>query len=222
VSMRQARFVILAFAAACAASFFVAIAASAAEIVNKNGEALVKNKFEGKGETVALETVGGKRFACKALTAKGTVTSRTEAEETVTLSGCKEGSITCTSEGSPAGDIIIELWVSLLLRWGTTTTTLTMSTQPLTPKASCESAVFNFKGSYLAPIGAEQENKLKTTYTLAATQKKGVQAETEIEHEKGVKVKHILEVENVSTKVIEQAAFEGSEQVKFEEEAEFR
>jgi hypothetical protein len=53
--------------------------------------------------------VFGNKITCESLSSKGTITSPTVSEATVTYEGCVEGSSKCTSAGQAAGTIVTSL-----------------------------------------------------------------------------------------------------------------
>ena len=206
--MIRIRVIALIIVAGCLTSAVASATAFAStEIVNSKGEALVKNNFVAKSGKVTLETVGGTKLACAASTSTGKITSKVAGEETLTLTGCGVGSNKCNTSGSAEGSISIKFKITLL------SFDLSMSIS-IEITFSCGLAgKYKLKGSFLSPVGAEQE-ELKSTHLFTGSQFDGMQNPIESE-----KVKHTLELENSTTGKTEEAGVEGTQEVTFEEPA---
>ena len=87
---------------------------------------------------------------------------------------------------------------------------------------NCGGTEVKLRGGVLVPVGSEQEQKLKTSFSFTATQKKGVQSPVEFENTKKEKVREELEIAVGSEGSYEQVGQEGTWEITFEEEAEFK
>jgi hypothetical protein len=194
--------------------------ASKGELVNSEGKALVKNKFKGVIGATAVETTGGRSVKCKAGTASGVETSKTEGEQTITYKECKSSveGVSCNSPGQGSG--VIELKEVKL----STLPAKFPGDMPLTyilraSATECAGVKGEIKGSYLSPVPSE--GKLSTTYTFVSKQTKGVQEPSEYENTKGEKVKFAFEAALSGSELFEKAGVSGIEEFTFEESAEF-
>ncbi len=212
-------------------SVVVVATASAAEpeLVKKGGGAVVKKKFTGtsKATKFTMETEKNGTLECTKLAARGEIKSSTEAEETVTFTGCSAFSIVkCNTEGAKEGEIRPR--VSVTPRWsigGIGSKVLLLIS--ILPKGSTIKVIcgglqtLDLRGSFLVPVPKFKEPSAK--WTFAAKQKKGVQEPLEYENETKEKLPNFLETEGAGTKTFafEKSAEEAEEEVTFEEEVEF-
>ncbi len=218
---------------AVALSAVVVATASAAEpeLVKKGGGAIVKKKFTGtsKAKLFKLETEKNGNIECTSLSARGEVKSTTEAESTVTFTGCKALTfVECKTAGAKGSSEIITK-VSIRPRWSVggigTKVLLLVSILPIgsTVTITCGGGLQTLKvrGTFLVPAGNVGEPH--TLLILNAKQKKGVQEPLEYENELKEKIKNTLETEGSGSKVFafEKSGEEAEEEATFEEEVEF-
>lgn len=201
--------------------------------VKKGGGAVVKNKFTGVGTSSSgkyiLETGKNGNIECTSLSARGEVQSTTEAESTVTFTGCTALSIAnCKTEGAKGANEIVTR-VSIRLRWllggiGSKVgllISLLGANSPVTINCLSGAQILKVRGTFIVPVKTFKVPALK--YTFAAKQKKGVQEPLEYENEAGEKIKNTLETEGTKGKVFafEKSGEEAQEEATFEEEVEF-
>lgn len=214
--LRTAGLALAAVAVVSTGAASTALAAKA-ELVNRSGKALVKNKFKGVIGATVYETTGGARVKCSSGKASGTVTSTTTGVETATLEGCKDNlEDTCTTSGAEAGTIIIERNFTWLRGEEGKPNYLSMEEKT---RVECRSIKGELTGKALEPIPSLE--KFSTAFTFTAKQKKGVQEPVEYENSKKEIVKATLEARLSASEILEQAGVEGNEELVFEEEAEF-
>jgi hypothetical protein len=197
-----------------------AYASPKGEIVNKEGKALVKNKFKGKIGALTLESTGGGSVKCTSGSTSGVQSSTTTAEQTTTLSGCKSSLGGSCQTGEAAGIIvIIEHLSTLASRFGMYLTFSVFVVGGLSWECASVKGKDKLQGGFLTPVPIE--GKLATSYTFTAAQSKGIQEPTEYENEAKEKVKHVLEGSLNGSEKLEQIGAAGKEEITFEEEAEF-
>jgi len=209
-----------------------AATASEGELVNKEGGALVKNKFASTGGVKTIATVAGTDITCKSSIDHGIWTSKTGGEDTILFKECTTlgGTVSCKGgkdeAGEPkAGEVFMLL--GLLIKRSNATERLILYTihTPGTLEAGelefvCSGVKIKLRGSFLSTSNYKTK-VLSKTIELSFTQSKGKQAVTEYENEKGEKVKcKGLEV-SVEGAAFEGAALEGKETDTLEEEAQF-
>jgi len=230
--MARIRLIVLAVLAVFCMSAVAAAAASASEgeLVNKEGNALAKNKFTVTSGVGTLETASGTKITCKTDTGHGIITSKTGGELTVLFKGCTSSSLSCKGgkdeEGeAPAGSIYV--LVGLLVKKSNETERLILLTihKPGTLEAGeleivCSGIKIKVKGSFLSFTNFAI-NKLSKDYTLVFKQKKGIQEPDEYTNEKGEKIKNNLE-SSIEGGAFEKAGEETSDIALFEEEVQFK
>jgi hypothetical protein len=230
--MARIRLIGLAVLAVFCMSAVGAAAASASEgeLVNKEGNALVKNKFTVTSGQGTLETAAGTKIICKKDTGHGIVTSKTGGELTVLFSGCTSGGLSCKGgkdeEGeAPAGSIYVLLGILVKPSKNGERLILLTIHKPGTLEAGeleivCTGVKIKVKGSLLTfnnfPVG-----KLSKDYNFVFKQKKGIQEPDEYENEAKEKIKNHLEA-TVEGLAFEKAGEEGTDLVLFEEEVQFK
>jgi hypothetical protein len=74
----------------------------------------VKPSFTSKEGKSTIETVGKGKITCTSDTDAGQYTGATTDSEIIRFSGCKDGSLTCTSPGAVAGEIVTSVLASEL------------------------------------------------------------------------------------------------------------
>jgi hypothetical protein len=208
--MTSIRIALAAFLVVCSVSAVATATALGAkgELVNKKGEALVKNKFTVHDGTTAIETTGGSKMTCTEASGTGVVKSKTEGEDTVTYKGCSASGVKCNGEGSEAGEIKLTRWwrdfasLPSILLGNSILTTLHFTCGGLVKGT--------LLGDYAVPI--EPVEKFKTEFTFNAKETKGVQEPFE-------------EFDTLKASIgggkEEQAGVSGAETFHFEEEAEY-
>jgi hypothetical protein len=210
--------VVLAFGAVVSAS----ASASMPELVNKEGNELVKKHFTGiiaSGGTLYTENYGYDSFCKEGGTVSGEMTSKTKGTSTFTLtSGCVYDGEGCKTP-KDGSKLIMTVPVELVhispnedaLHY------LFSSGVPL----QCGGFDAKFYGSYLTPVSTK---KLAKKYTLSARPAKYRASPSSYENEKGEKVNVQLELAPFGEPVygIEKVGWEYTEELTFEEEAEFR
>lgn len=217
INIRVFATIVLCGLATCSLTVGTALATPKGELVNKEGKALVKNKFKSSFGEIVLETVGGTSIKCTSGTGTGTITSTTKGSEVDTLVGCESGKYgSCHSVGAETRVIVIEQEVTQLR--GVEHMFLSMK---IINEYECERmvGVGHLSGTYLVPVPSE--GKLATKYTFTASQKGGVQNPTEYRNAEGETVKHTLELRIGGSELFEQAGVAGKQEITFEEEAEF-
>lgn len=204
--------VLIAFAAAPAGAL-----ASEPELVNKEGKALVKNKFTATVGTVALENVHKVRLTCKEGTASGVVTSTKAAELDATLKGCESLGATCNTAGAKEGEIELDVALSALGQSGGTAVYSATLKEVIIRCPKLEGEVL-IKGGFLVPVGTAQEKTLKSEFEFKAEQKEGKQIPLEYENPAKEKRKFTLE-STLGGEGLAQAGLSTLIKVKYEEQA---
>lgn len=162
------------------------------ELVNKEGKALVKNKFTATVGTVALENVHKLRLTCKEGTASGVVTSTRAATVETTLRGCEASGVTCNTASAKEGEIELDVALSALGKSGGTAVYSATLKEVIIKCPKLEGEVL-VKGGFLVPIGTAQEKTLKSEFEFKAEQKEGKQIPLEYENPAKEKLKFTLE-----------------------------
>jgi hypothetical protein len=189
------------------------------ELVNKEGKALMKNKFTAKSGETLIETTGGSSIKCKSASTTGTIASTTAGEETVSFKECKTNlGVSCKSSGESSGTIKLALSLSVAADRSASSNDLFVAAVKGTPELECTGVKVKIKGSFA--VQTPKQDTLATAYTFAPTETKGIQAPSEFENLKGEKVKDVLEAEIASGK-LERAGQQEKQEVIFEESAEF-
>jgi hypothetical protein len=163
-------------------SAVAAAVASAAEgeIVNKEGNALVKNKYVSEGKTTVLETAAGTKVICTSNTDHGIWTSKTGGEDTILFKGCTSGGLSCKGGKDEAGEpkageifvlvgLLIKPSKALRLILYTIHTPGTLTAGEL--EFVCSGIKIKVKGSFLSSSNYKTK-ELSTTIVLVAKQKK--------------------------------------------------
>jgi len=162
--MARIRLITMAVLAVFCMSAVAAAAASASEgeLVNKEGNALVKNKYASTGGVTRLVTAAGTEIVCKSNTDHGIWTSKTGGEDTILFKECTTlgGSLSCKGgkdeAGEPkAGEIFV--LVGLLIKRTNATERLILYTihTPGTLEAGtltfeCSGVKISVRGSFLS------------------------------------------------------------------------
>lgn len=229
--MSRIKLVALAVVAAlCIGAVATATAMAAeAELLNSEGNALVKNKFSATSGETKIETAGGTSIKCKADTVHGVVSSSTSGEVTILYTGCttSEGLFSCkggkdASGEPPAGSIYVLAGITPRALNAEEDAVLTTIHKPGTSTAGeleveCSGVKVKLKGSFLTqPFLGNGPNK---SLVLEAKETKGAQGQTEYENAKGEKVKCEGLEASVSGGAFEKTGIEETETVAFEEEA---
>lgn len=208
--MRNARVGMFAAVLAAALAICIVTAAVASalpalpELVNSNGEALVKAKFTSTSGKSTLETTSGTKVTCKADTDSGESTGVHTGTTTVKFTGCEAIGIKCSTTGAASGEIVTGAKSTLVwLNEAKEEAGQLLEAEEKTIKCSILS--YKVKGSVLGAFSASG-----TSGTLTFKEKKGVQEPTEYEME-GKKFKAITETEGV------QSGLETTDTLTFEE-----
>lgn len=211
----------LALALVVAISVGASASASAAtpELVNKEGKALIKNHYTGTSGQVTFETVGGTRVQCKSASGGGKMDTVNSGEATIIFQGCTSTGFSCKTPGAKAGEIV-EPGSGKLVYISKSSKTVALLIEIETGReVVCSGIKILLRGDIIGQVGPV--NTFKTAFSDSAKQAKGVAEVTEYENEKGEKVKAIWET-SFEGKAFEQTAFEGSAELRFEEEAEIK
>jgi hypothetical protein len=136
---------------------------------------LQRRHFTIAGGEVKLETVGRTLISCKAETGAGEYTAAQSVAETLTLTGCHESASGCQSEGAAAGEIRstpLEGLLGRLVKY--------KLGQELAAASGEVLAEFECAGTPVTVLGAvtgevQKEDKMTTTVTWKAKEKKGTQ-----------------------------------------------
>ena len=194
------------------------------------GGVLVKSKFTITSGAGTFEAKGGAQVTCTADSGTGEDFGAGSGSAKVTFTGCTGFGGKCHTAGAAEGEIALSAdWVLEFTNGVKDEVGLLLELTEATIECgkNCEGkAVEKLKlrgtGIGLAtPI--DEEVIPANKFTITFTQVKGVQSPTEYEEEKGGKVKAILEMEGSGEKVFafEQAGLANTEQLLFEEAAEF-
>ena len=209
---------VLAFGAVVSAS----ASASMPELVNKEGNELVKKHFTGivpSGGFLYTENYGDGSFCKEGGTISGEMTSKTKGTITYTLtSGCVYDDEGCKTP-KDGSKLIMTVPVELV-HIGPNEEALHYLFSSGVP-LQCGGFDAKLYGSYLIPVARK---KLAKKYTLTARPGGYRASPSSYENEKGEKVNVQLEFAPFSEPIygIERVAWTYSEELTFEEEAEFR
>jgi hypothetical protein len=237
------RIVLVGGLAMLALSGIAAASASAAlpEVVNKEGKALVKNKFTVEipetergfwlqGQSAAIGNV----YCESHSPITGAFSGLKAGETTFTLKKCKGGPLggKCTTTGSTTGEMALQFSLSLVYT-SKTSKTLALLFTPHKPghekedvTYSCSGINFTISSGFLVPVPQENVNKLVGVgegLYFRAEATAGTQEVKQYENEKGEKVETYLEIASGSAgeKPVETGVkFEAY--TKFEEGVEFK
>ena len=100
------------------------------ELVNKEGKALVKNKFKGESGKGTLEATNGSKITCTKTKFTGKTTNTKEGEAATTFTGCESKGFKCNTEGSGTGEIKTSLTLFIALSGGHWVFFLSILNQP--------------------------------------------------------------------------------------------
>jgi len=232
--MKYLKIVGLCLVAALALSAVTVASASAKELelVNKEGKALVKNKFKGEGGKATLESIKGEKVSCTKAKIEGTITGTKTGEATGTLTGCESSGVKCNTAGSGAGEIRTVLsigWVFGIVggsfRVLLLLTLLPLKTATVTVECTAFQKLIVRNGFVTEAIGVEIGKKFRKI-EIHPTQTKGKQSTTNFKIKSEEAEKEIFA--ETEGKGLHEFAFEQSgleaEAIKteFEEEAEVR
>lgn len=194
------------------------------------GGVLVKSKFTITSGAGTFEAKGGAQVACTADSGTGEDLGAGSGSAKVAFTGCAGFGGKCHTVGAAEGEIALSAdWVLEFTNGVKDEVGLLLELTEATIECgkNCEGKVvekLKLRGTGIGlatPIDEEVIPASKFTITFA--QVKGAQSLTEYEEEKGGKVKAILEMEGSGEKVFafEQAGLANTEQLLFEEAAEF-
>ena len=231
------RRVFVVLVAVCVMSVVGVAGASAAlpELVNKEGKALVKDKFSAKitgAKAVEFYTdwSGGVKFECEKAAVAGDFNGLKTGEATFTLKTCKEDAGVggkCTGKGREvAGEIVIPFSLTLVYTKKASKELALLFNLKETSSFVCGGSEFKLHGGFLVPIQQDQVNQLlevgkgpwlNARYTTSGG---GEQEVKQYENEKGEKVETYLKVSQGGTEVNSPVSFEM--RAAFEEAMEFK
>jgi hypothetical protein len=235
------RRVFVVLVAVCVMSAVGVAGASAAlpELVNKEGKALVKDKFSAKitgAKAVEFYTdwSGGVKFECETAGVAGDFSGLKTGEATFTLKTCKEdagvgGKCTGWENGKKrevAGEMVIPFSLTLVYTKKASKELALLFSLKETSSFVCAGSEFKLHGGFLVPIPQGNVNKLlevgKDLYLDARymTSGDGEQEVKQYENEKGEKVETYLKVSQEGTEVNSPVSFEL--ETAFEEAVEFK
>ncbi len=190
--------------------------ASKGELLNKEGKALVKNKFTGTLGESKLESVEKASVTCKGGTITGVVTSVKAAEASIVLESCKSGLQSCQT-GAKEGELDLPTTTLSVLPYIEASTTYGLKEVVVhCPKLEL---TVDVNGSFLVPIGASQEKTFKTEYKFTAKQTEGKQMPLEGENAEKETFRFSLEA-NFGMGFI-RAGFAAPITIRYEELAEY-
>jgi hypothetical protein len=233
------RRVFVVLVAVCVMSVVAAASASAAlpELVNKEGKALVKDKFSAESETyveIYTDWSGGVKFECGTGAVAGDFNGLKTGEATFTLKTCKEdngvgGKCTGIEKGKErekAGEMVIPFSLTLVYTKKASKELALLFNLKESSSFYCGGSEFKLHGGFLVPIIQGNVNKLlevgKDLYLDAryTTSGDGEQEVKQYENEKGEKVETYLKVSQGGTEVNSPVSFEL--ETAFEEAVEFK
>jgi hypothetical protein len=236
------RRIFLVLVAVCVMSVVGVASASAAlpELVNKEGKALVKNKFSAKvsGDEKSFEVhtdyAGGMKVYCEQAAVVGGFSGLKAGETTFTLKTCRGGRLggKCTGmekgkEREQAGEIVAPFSLTLVYA-SKASKGLALLFKPQEGLTFvCQGQEFTLHGGFLVPIRQENVNKLlevgKDLWLRAEYTESGGQEVKQYETEKGEKVETYLKVSQEGGEEVESAVYFGQEiGAVFEEGVEFK
>jgi hypothetical protein len=215
---------------AFAISAVAAASASAAlpELVNKEGKALVKNKFAGKLPEVeqTIRFVAGRshKLWCEAGTVAGDFSGLKAGEETFALTNCKDSGGKCfESNGELHNNLTIPFSLTLVYLSKASKELALLLTLHETFSAKCGGGTASISGDFLVPIPSYAVNKLRgvTEYLRLNPREasSGKQEVKQYENEKGEKVETHLKL-NLGEE--EECSVQFETETLFEEAAEFK
>jgi hypothetical protein len=233
------RRVFVVLVAVCVMSAVGVASASAAlpELVNKEGKALVKDKFSAE-EISRVEFYtdwsGGVKFECEKAAVAGDFNGLKTGEATFTLKTCKEdagvgGKCTGWENGKHrevAGEIVIPFSLTLVYTKKASKELALLFNLKETSSFVCGGSEFKLHGGFLVPIPQGDVNKLlevgKGPFLDAryTTSGEGEQEVKQYENEKGEKVETYLKVSEEKDEVPSPVSFEM--RAAFEEAMEFK
>jgi hypothetical protein len=199
------------------------------EIVNKEGKALIKNKFAADilgqeravwFKTIAKEYVG---VFCKTAAASGDFSGLKAGEVTFTLKGCLDGGAEyCTGTGERHAELVISFALApVYINKASKELALLFTLHEAS--FECGAVPTTISGDFLVPIRKENVNKLlgvgKPLWLLAEATG-GEQSPKAYENEKGEKIEAFVNVNFDSGNKKAGAIFEA--EGLFEEEVEFK
>lgn len=192
------------------------------ELVNKEGKALVKNKFKGESGKGTLEATNGSKITCTKTKFTGKTTNTKEGEAATTFTGCESKGFKCNTEGSGTGEIKTSLTLFIALSGGHWVFFLSILTSPIVLHCTGLQEL-KVRGGIVIPVTSPEEEKLTKVITINAKQTKGKQEFTKYKIKSEETEKEIfLETEAVG--FAENFAFRqsgeetGAVEVEFEEE----
>jgi hypothetical protein len=231
--------VLLVLVALFAISAVGAASASAAlpELVNKEGKALVKNKFSAQEISrveIYTDLSGGVKFECEKAAVAGDFNGLKTGEATFTLKTCKEdngvgGKCTGMEKGKErevAGEIVIPFSLTLVYTKKASKELALLFNLKESSSFVCGGSEFKLHGGFLVPIQQDQVNQLlevgkgpwlNARYTTSG---EGEQEVKQYENEKGEKVETYLKVSEGEDEVPSPVSFEM--RAAFEEAVEFK
>ncbi len=189
------------------------------------GKVLTKKAFTGTSGVSTIETKAGNKLICTADTGKGEAGGLSTGTVKITLTGCEGFGGKCHSAGSAEGEVVLSGSYTLVFVSGAKDEVgwLLEVKEAATIECAKGAQKLKVRGSAIGPTTPIDEEVVPPKkFTVAFSQAKGVQAPTEYQNEKGVKVKATLEMEGSGAKVFafEQAGISSTEELTFEETAE--
>jgi hypothetical protein len=231
--------VLLVLVAVFALSAVAAASASAAlpEIVNKEGKALVKDKFSVSGDEERFQAVdfhindvGKIQIYCEKTAVTGKFGGLKTGETTFTLKSCKGDEkctgVTETGEKRPVGEIVIPFSLTLVYTDKASKELALLFKPPEGLLITCNGTEYRMYGGFLVPIEQDDVNYLlKVGEKLWLNPKwGGGQKPKQYENEKGEKVETYLKISAGTEKeaLESEVSFSTSMGAIFEEEVEFK
>jgi hypothetical protein len=231
------RRVFVVLVAVCVMSAVGVASASAAlpELVNKEGKALVKDKFSAQSETYVefyTDWSGGAKFVCETAAVAGDFNGLKTGEATFTLKKCKTeaglgGKCTGIEKGKKrevAGEMVIPFSLTLVYTKKASKELALLFNLKESSSFVCGGSEFKLHGGFLIP--QENVNKLLEVGKgpwLDARYKTSGDGEQEVkqyENEKGEKVETYLKISEGEAEVSSPVSFEM--RAAFEEAMEFK
>jgi hypothetical protein len=184
-------------------------------------------KFTGTSKASVLETVGGARIKCVALTSAGEWTGPKTAAMTARLSGCElvAAKQACQSSGASAGEIVTSALEGRLgfikdtfVAGQEVSVGIDFSHQPAIASAACGATTVTISGSVIAPI--MPIDSMATKSTVKAKAAGGVQSAEAFEG--GPKDTLVASLDSGSTKTTEQAGLTATVALAYGEKLEIK
>jgi hypothetical protein len=194
--------------------------AATPELVNSEGNELVKKDFTGTSGKSTLETKSGEKVSCTAGTEPGEVTSPTTFNVSVVFTGCSAfGLLKCNTPGAKSGEIAFSAEGGLAYASEVGEEVVADLKLPSEVTINCTaSETLKIRGSVICPIGPL--NTAMMDLTLSCKQTKGVQAPAEYEDGAGEHITDILETKGEGLKkfAFEQSGLSVAIELAFEEQ----